>query len=172
MFSFLAMQKTKRFLFASLVFVLLTGFFTGCGSDSDNGAVDNLLPNGLLGRWVSEWDGYEISRYQGVERIVYISPDFPAFNFEGIIRHVNTITATAGIIIFEFTVNVPDPDRRFSAAAYLELTSASVELSNAFDPIAGLQPLAATLEEAVARFTAGTVGNYFGFFGEYTRENQ
>jgi len=177
MFSFLTVQKTKRFFFASLVFVLLTGFFTGCGSDSDNAVVDNLLPNGLLGRWVDPVfeDEYVITRESGVERIVQITPGmewegevFPGSISGGIIRHVNVFTATAGFIIFEHTVgDIPDPNRLFGAIAYQNLTATSVQMSTAWDLAAEPPVLAlvATLEEAIAKFTVDTVGNYIGFWG-------
>ena len=187
MFSFLAVQKTKRFFFASLVFVLLTGFFTGCGTDSDNGAVDNLLPNGLLGRWVDPGfgDGYEITRDSGEERIIQFFPDmewegevFPGSISGGIVRHVNVFTAAAGFIIFEHTIgDIPDPNRRFGAVAYRNLIAASVEMATAWYPaVDGAPPalaLAATLEEAIAKFTVDTVGDYIAFWGgPYLRQNQ
>jgi len=185
MFSFFSPRKVKTFFFASLILLLLTGFFTGCGSSSDDTVTgDNALPNRLLGRWVDPGAGdiYELTRYSGTERVIRVTPDFgepgdanfwPGLTYGGIVRHVIMITNTAGIIIFEHTGYIPNPSLRFGAVGFLGLTANSVQMSTAWEQIAGSwdRALAATLEDAKEKFTADTIGNYIGIWGgPYFRE--
>jgi len=186
MFSFFSMQKLKKGFFAAFVFVLLTGFLIGCDSNQGTAAGENMLPNGLLGRWVDPafGDGYELTRSSGTERLVEFFPDFgepgdvnfvPGSINEGIIRHVIVLTNTAGIIITEHTGNnIPNPSLPFGAVSYRNLTAASVEMATAWElsAVPMVRALAANLDEAKEKFTADTILNYIGFWGgPYVREN-
>ena len=162
MFYFFSQGKMKRFLFAGLVLFLLTALFGGCKLD---GAEDDVnqpgtLPGGLVGKWTTAYDYFEISKSANTEIVKYDDGGY-GFGYEGIIKFVSNYDSKSGVIIIQYTTGAPDAARPFHAIYYLDFTGRTISLNNTFDATAAdYNADAATLEEAAGKFTKGNMGNY------------
>ena len=160
MFSFL---KGRRFLFTSLVFVLVTAFLVGCSTDSeDDTNQPGTMPNALIGKWVAGFgDSYEIASAGGAQTLKYDDGGF-GIGYQGSIEFVSNYDSKSGVIIIKYTDNAnkskPNP---FHAIYYLNLASATAEINSTWDATSeDYDADTATLNEAINKFTRGNMGNY------------
>jgi hypothetical protein len=167
MFSFFSLSNVRRFFFTFLVLVLLAAFLGGCDSNSDSNldfTTDNLVQEGLLGRWVSGFgDWYQITRNTaGTEDTIrYENPGFDAWG--GTIRRVTLFPEQSGVIIIELNeFGSKDSQRPFTAVYFLNFApGVSVELNMVWDANDDdFNADTASLQAAINRFTFDNMGNY------------
>ena len=160
MFSFL---RGRRFLFASLVFVLLTAFLAGCSTDSeDDTNLQGALPNALIGKWVAGFgDSYEFASAGATHTLKYDDSGF-GMGYQGSIEFVSNYDSKSGVIIIKYTDNTnKNKQNPFHAIYYLNLASVTVELNSTWDAThEDYDADTTTLNEAINKFTRGNMGNY------------
>jgi len=174
MFYFFSQVKVKRFLFAALVFVLLTGFLGGCSTDVEDESTKGL-PDVLLGKWVSSnfGDWYEITRGGGMETL-RTSFDGTNVASQGTIRDVSNFDSKSGVIIVEYSRGHTNADRPFGAVYYLDFTGGTVSFNSAYDATAADYDANTTsLDAAIARFTKASMGTWIdpSFAVPYAKQN-
>ena len=171
--------KVKKFLYVAFVLLAMTAILGGCDSDPDPEfpITGTFAPYYLIGKWVDPafLDGYEITLGLDVHYITQFSPDFewegvvyPGSTKGGIIRSVTQFTFDSGVIIYEYTENAPVAGNPFTAIYYKDFnfTNFSAKMSTVIGPAPGYANVdVATLEEAIAKFTLDTTGDYIGFWG-------
>jgi len=171
MFYFFSQVRVKKFFFAGLVLVLLAGFLGGCSIDPKAEENTTGLPDGLLGKWVSDYgDWYEITGSGALK----ISFDGTNVASEGIIRDVTNFNSSSGVIIVEYTSGAfINPARPFGAVYYLNFTGNTVSPNSAWDSTDPNGAEVPTLAEAIAKFTQASMGNYVNtaLAVPYTRQN-
>ena len=159
MFSFL---KGRRFLFTSLVFVLVTAFLVGCSTDSEDDINQpGTMPNALMGKWVAGFgDSYEIASAGGAQTLKYDDGGF-GIEYQGSIEFVSNYDSRSGVIIIKYTDNAnrgkPNP---FHAIYYLGFAGGTVELNNTRNTAEWGDDNTTSLSEAIGKFTRGNMGNY------------
>ena len=166
--------KSKRFIFAALVFAGLAVILAGCNTDpipEDDTNYFGSLPDDLVGTWETLYDSFEISRdTDGTETFTY--DDGGYFGYEGIIMFVSNYDDESGVIIIKYTDSTnKDKPNPFHAVYYLKLSKTTVELNNTFGP-GYTDADTTTLSMAVKLFTQGRMGNYmdFAFSTEYEKQ--
>ena len=152
---FVLLKKSqKRALLAVLVFGLLAAFFTGCdnGSTDDDVNIRGTLPSGLVGKWDSGYDSFEIK--SDMVTLEYDDGGY-GYGYTGTIEFVSNYDSRSGVIIIEYSSGAPDTNKPFHAIYYLDYKpGTSVELhitSDANDP--NYSADTATLNQAIAKFT-------------------
>jgi hypothetical protein len=158
MFYFFSQVKVKRVLFTGLVLVLFAGFLGGCSVDPKTEENTTGLPDGLLGKWVSDnfGDYWEITGsgtiINGYGNDVYSS---------GIIRNVTNFNSSSGVMIVEFSSSYSfNPARPFGAVYYLNFTGNTVSPNSAWDSTDPNGAEVPTLAEAITKFTQTSMSNY------------
>jgi hypothetical protein len=164
--------KTNALVVSLVLLTAGTLFFSGCelygkiGGDETN--IEGALPHPLQGKWAyipassgAPGDGYIISA--GQLEYVYYGTGNAGTNFKGKIRFVSNYSSDSGLIIIEYT----EPPSyggyngySFFAIYYRNLKDHSVQLANTTTLPHYTCPDTATLEEAKAKFTRMTMGNY------------
>jgi hypothetical protein len=129
----------------------------------------NPNPSGpILGIWASTaGDGYTIT----IDKVVY-DDGFGYFGFDGTIENVAETNDVSGIIYFKYTSSQSDPEviGKYNAVYYKDLTPDTAQIATASGLVAPYpNPATETLAEAKKKFTTGTVGDYVGFWGAYTK---
>ena len=164
MFSFFSKAKAKKFMFAGLVLVLFTGLLSvSCKIDPDPDMnVPGSLPEGLLGKWVTMYDSFEIISNTGIITVEYDGGGWG--DYTGTIRFVSNYTNKSGVIIIEYSDGAPDIAKKFHAIYYLDFKpDVSTELNNTSNSSEPYNADTATLNEAIAKFTQANMGNYMSF---------
>jgi hypothetical protein len=166
MFSFSSL-KVKKYLFASLVLVLLAAFLGGCDNNvgSDLDLQRSLrVPNGLVGMWVEEaGDWFHIERTAGTDTIsTGWMPGEPDWSGT-ILQVIFSPEQQSGVIIIELDeFGYKDSKRPFTAVYFLNfmpLTSVSLNAANN-ENYPNWNPDTETKEEAINKFTFEKIDNY------------
>ena len=170
MFSFFSQVRVKRVLFTGLVLVLLAGFLGGCKTEPADDGVNKpgSLPNGLVGKWATAYDSFEIT----TGAIKYDDGGYD-YGYEGTIEFVSNYDSKSGLIIVKYTTG-GNATKPYHAIYYLNFTTGTVELNNTSDStVADYNADTATLEQAKEKFTKGSMGNYmdFSYSTPYTKQN-
>ena len=172
MFSFFSSVKVKRVLFTGLVLVLLAGFFGGCKNEVENESTTGL-PNALVGKWVAGYgDFYQIAGSGNTGTLKYDGGG--GYVKEGNIRDVTNFNDESGVIIVQYTSGHTNPAKPFGAVYYLNRTSTTVSLNDAWDATAAdYDANTDTLAAAIAKFTQAGMGNYVdaSMAPTYTKQN-
>jgi hypothetical protein len=160
--------------YAFFVFAVII-LFPGCelygtvGGDAIN--IEGGLPSLLQGEWAyipttsgAPSDGYIIAADGAIE-YVYLGTTGVSMgmDFKGTIEFVSNYSSDSGLIIIKYTVKPTYPgynDKDYFAIYYRNLKANSVQLANTTTFPAYICSDTATLEEAKAKFTRMTVGNY------------
>ena len=131
------------------------------GNDTN---IQGAMPELLRGEWAFPLD-HPSERYViEANTIEYgYGGGESAYNFIGHIRFVSNFSANSGVIFIEY-IKPPSFENHngnfFSAIYYRNLTNNTVQLANVIN-LADLRSAdAASLEEAVAKFTRRRMGNY------------
>jgi hypothetical protein len=159
----------RNFSLIKVLAVLL--LFSGCdlygkvGGDDTN--IQGALPDLLRGEWAYIPPGSDI-----LSEAYRISGDTVSYgygggssptDYTGTVRFVSNYSSDSGLIIIEYS-SPPSyalyNGLSFFAIYYRNLRSDMVQLANAIDLGDYSSPDTATLEEAVAKFTRMTMGNY------------
>jgi hypothetical protein len=168
-------MKTKRrspkTLLLFLPFFLGVLFFPRCelygkvGGDDAN--IEGALPYLLQGEWryIPTSSGAPADSYviTGTALTYSYGGGGADTDYAGDIRFVSNYSADSGLIIIEYTVKPSYSGyngNSFFAIYYRGLSSNSVQLANTTVLPAYTCPDTATLEEAKAKFTRMTMGNY------------
>ena len=167
--------KSKRFVFAALVLVLLAAFLSGCKTEpEDDTNYEGELPAGLIGKWVFDKDNwYEIQESGGSYKLIYTAifddPEWGYFDysFEGDIEFISNYSSNSGIIIVKYTYGEYDDTKPYTGIYYREITSSTVKLANVWDLKKKDSADTTTLEEAIDKFTRSKTGKYVGYWGTY-----
>ena len=181
MFSLLRMRAFyRKVLPAVLVLGFLTAVLAGCSNGTvgdDDVNVPGTLPLIMVGKWVS-FDAYIITQVSpGVYTLEYDDNWGGApygFGYKGNIRFVSNYDSKSGIIIVEYISGQEPsgdytPGKDFLGIYYRELSSTSVEFANTAILVFPYGYVAAaTLQEAIGKFTKGQMGNYVGSFPTFT----
>jgi hypothetical protein len=136
------------------------------GGDDTN--IEGALPYLLQGKWAYTPPGSEIASEvytitAETIRYGYAGDDNIGTNFKGTIRFVSNYSGGSGVIIIEYTEKPTYAlynGLSFFAIYYRNLNADWVQLANAINPDQQSAPDTASLEEAVAKFTRMTMGNY------------
>jgi hypothetical protein len=154
-------------LFFFAVILLLAGceLYGKVGGDDTN--IPGALPNLLQGEWAYIPPGSdipsEIYRISG-DTISYGYGAGPSLtDYTGTVRFVSNYSTDSGLIIIEYSIPPSYAQYNgfsFFAVYYRNLRSGTVQLANAIKLGDYSSPDTATLEEAVAKFTRMTMGNY------------
>ena len=175
MFSFFSTLKVKRFLFAGLVLVLLTGFLIGCKTEvEDEKLTEGTWPGNLVGKFASsinpQWGGdyFNITKSGETVTIKYGSLSTTGAETEswaGTVVFVSNFDSNAGAIIVQYTSGAPETNKPFHVIYYVELTSTTVSLNNTWQDNGGGNYNADTvsLDEARTKFIQDNMGNYMDF---------
>ena len=155
-------QSRSVFSLFFLVCLSIIILFSGCENDPDNDSTVGLNSN-LIGTWLDTnefgTDGYTVES----GRVRYISY---WFSFAGSIRHVENFSNSAGVIIIEYDAEYQNPSGNFIGIYYQNLNpKVSVQMGTAWME-GGAE--VATLDAAIAAFTAGNEGTYMGYYGTYS----
>ncbi|MCL2759425.1 MAG: hypothetical protein FWD22_04370 [Treponema sp.] len=152
----------------SCVLALVLGaslLFMGCPPDPD----DEDLTSLLHGTWISQFDEkFVIDLNNNTIQHDYIG-NYPDFCFSGTIHEIVKLTnnGSAGIIFIEYTNKAGwwgTGDGNFTGVYYNNLTDTTIVIANAseeFPPGEYITPTTTTLAAAKARFTEGTIYDYF-----------
>jgi hypothetical protein len=157
------------FAFAAFAVILL---FSRCelygkvGGDDTN--IEGALPYRLQGEWAyippgSERASEVYTITADTIRYGYAGDNNIGTNFKGNIRFVSNFSGDSGVIIIEYTEKPSYAlynGLPFFAIYYRNLNAGWVQLANAINPDLQSAPDTASLEEAVAKFTRMTMGNY------------
>jgi hypothetical protein len=144
----------SRVFAVCLVITALT--LSGCNLNGDVGSI--------LGAWTSAaGDGYTIN----ARTFVYDDGGY-GFGYAGTIEEIVEINTSSGIIYFEYDDKPAGAAGAFNAIYYKDLTSTTVQLATAFNADY-TNPATATLEQAKAKFTQATAGDFVSFWGAYTK---
>jgi len=169
MVSFFSRVNVKRVLFAGLVLVLLAGFLGGCKNEVEDVNEPGSLPSGLVGKWVTDYDSFEIT----TSTIKYDGGGYG--DYAGNIRFVSNYDSKSGVIIVQYTTGAPDAAKPFHAIYYLNFTpGVSVELNNTWDATRDdYNADTATLDAAKEKFTKGKMGDWIdvSYSTPYTKQN-
>jgi hypothetical protein len=154
--------------FALAVLLLLSrcDLYGKVGGDDAN--IEGALPYLLQGEWAfipgtsgAPADGYLITG--NLIEYVYHGKDSAGMDFKGDIVFVSNYSSDSGLIIIKYTVPPTYSGyngNSFCATYYRGLRANSVQLANATAFPAYTCADTATLEEAKAKFTRMTMGNY------------
>ena len=149
MFSFFYLSRVKCLMgIVGLVLVMALG---ACSSDT---SADNDVS--LKGQWDSEWDGYIIN-----DTTLEFIDDF-GFAYKGDIKHINEFSSNSGVVIIKYTQfpSGNDQSKPYTAVYYRNLTTGTVQLANVINLGVFTSADTETLEEALAKFTLGQMGNF------------
>jgi hypothetical protein len=161
-------RRAVSVFFSAAVILLVFGceLYGKVGGDEAN--IEGALPYLLQGQWAYIPPGSERA-----SEIYMITPETIAYgypgddnigtSYTGTIRFVSNYSADSGVIIIEYTEKPSYAlynGLPFFAVYYRSLNADWVQLANAINPDLQSAPDTATLEEAVAKFTRLTMGNY------------
>ena len=161
---FLFLQKkflVKKFAVAVLISGFLTAALASCGKlGYDDTNYPGELPEQLIGIWDSDYsEVYDIT----AGNFNYDGGGFG--DFAGTIEFVSNYSANSGVIIIKYTSPPPTtewytyiPDYDYFGVYYRNLTAATVDLSNSYDPDGVTET--ATKEAAMAKFTKSGMAIY------------
>jgi hypothetical protein len=154
------------FAFAVIILFPCCELYGTVGGDDTN--IEGALPSLLQGEWAyvppsgNSSEGYIINE-DNIEYVYYGTDNIGA-DFKGKVVFVSNYSSTSGLIIIQYTVpptySSYNDDLLFCATYYRNLRSQSVQLANATTLPYNTCPDTATLEEAIAKFTRMTIGNY------------
>ena len=154
--------KSKRFVFAALVFVLLTAFLGGCNNEPEDGDI--------YGKWNGQYgDSYII----GETDFEYVS-DY-GFGYSGTIKQATVFSDdSSGVFIIEYTeppTYMGYNGNDFTAVYYRNLTSKSVQIANVINILNYNCVDTETEEEAINAFTFENIDDYVSWdlVDPYTR---
>jgi hypothetical protein len=157
-----------RAFFALALVLLLFGCELYGTVGGDNANIQGSLPDLLRGEWAylpgtsgAPSDGYIING--DLIEYVYHREGGSEMDFKGKIVFVSNYSSGSGLIIIEYTVPPSYPDyngNAFCAVYYRNLKSNSVQVANTTTFPGNTCADTATLEEAKAKFTRMTMGNY------------
>jgi hypothetical protein len=164
------------FVFFAFAVIIL---FPGCelygtvGGDDTN--IEGALPTMLQGGWAytpgggNPGDNYVITS----DTITYGFGGNPSrMDYRGHIEFVSNYSSDSGLIIIKYDDNAKPSfavlhgdsttynGKDYFAIYYRRLNSIWVQLANTTDLSSAVSPDTATLEEAIAKFTRMTIGNY------------
>jgi hypothetical protein len=152
-----------------VIFVFAAILFSGCElygtAGGDDANIEGALPSLLAGKWVFPQESPdEIYTITGTT-ITYTSASDPRFGYEGAVEFVSNYKSDSGLIIIKYTAKPTFSKyngKDYFAIYYRNLKSDSVQLANT--TVLPVPPSASpdvdSLDEAKAKFTRLTIGNY------------
>ncbi|MDR0473220.1 MAG: hypothetical protein LBH43_06075 [Treponema sp.] len=171
MFSFFSFDKAKKCFAVGLVLLAAATLLGACDDPkTEPGAnVRGALPDDLIGKWVTLYDGFEITKSGNILTLEYDGGGFG--DYTGTIEYVSNYNSESGVIIIKYTEK-PEfgykEGKNFHAVYYLNFKpGVSVEFNNTYD-IAVYDPNdstannvdTGTLNEAIKKFTQSDMIKY------------
>ena len=152
------------FRFAVLVLVIFVVALGGCAADGIEEIDDTNYPGDLPTLLIGEW-GFATETYTIEENsleYVFLDEEWGDFGYKGEISFVSNYSPNSGVIIIRYTEFPPfgDSTKPYTAFYYRNLGNNTVQLANVINQGDFSSADTATLEEAIAKFTRGQMGNF------------